>query len=54
MMKQCSQKFPLNCLSCLFYILKPEDATIQSLFYTLRFKVVQYLWILDYRFFNIL
>ena len=24
---------PLNYLSCLFYILKPQDATIQSLFY---------------------
>ena len=32
-------------MSCLFYILKPQDATIQSLFYTLLFKVVQYLWV---------
>ena len=30
----CSRKFPLNYLSCLFYILKPQDATIRSLFYT--------------------
>ena len=33
-------------MPCLFYILKPQDATIWSLFYTLFFKVVQYIWIL--------
>ena len=33
-------------MSCLFYILKPQDATIWSLFYALFFKVVQYIWIL--------
>ena len=43
MMKLNSRKIPLNHLSCLFYILKPEDATIRSLFYALVFKVVQYL-----------
>ena len=31
-----SRKFPLNYLSCLFYILKPQNATIRSLFYTLH------------------
>ena len=35
-------------LSCLFYILKPQDATIRGLFYTLFFKVVQYFWIWKY------
>ena len=29
-----SRKFPLNCLFCLFYILKPQDAS--SLFYILK------------------
>ena len=29
-------------MSCLFCIFKPQDATIQSLFYTLFFKAVQY------------
>ena len=31
-----SRKFPLNYLSCLFYILKPQNATTWSLFYTLH------------------
>ena len=35
-MMKYSRKFPLNYLFCLFYILKPQDATIQSLFYTLK------------------
>ena len=42
MMKQRSRKYPLDCLSDFFYILKSQDATIRSLFYTLFFKVVQY------------
>ena len=33
-------------MSCFFYILKPHDVTIWSLFYTLFFEVVQYFWIL--------
>ena len=36
MMKQSCQKFPLNYLSCLLYILKTQDATIGSLFYFLK------------------
>ena len=40
MMKLSSRKIPLNYLSCLFYILKSQDATIWSLFYNLFFKVV--------------
>ena len=39
MMKLSSRKFPLNYLPCLFYILKPQDATIWSLLYTLFFKL---------------
>ena len=44
MMKQSSRKFPLNCLSCLFYFLKPHGVTIWNLFYTLFFKFVKYFW----------
>ena len=31
---QSSRRFPLKYFSCLFYILKRQDAAIRSLFYT--------------------
>ena len=39
-----SRTFPLNYLSCLFYIFKPQDAIFRSLFYTSFFKVAHYFW----------